>query len=114
MTTRAPIRPGNRSQAVLAVRARTSERKAAEFVADALKEIHTFMHDHDLQPTGPPFTIVNRTPRPGTLDIEAGWPIDHPVAGTGRIHGGTLPTMMTGHSSRTRPTDDGAASTDLL
>ena len=98
MPTQDAIR--NRSQSVLAVRARTSERKAAAFVAEALKEIHTFLHDHDLQPAGPPFTIVNQTGRPGTIDIEAGWPIDHPVAGTGRIHAATLPTTMTGHASR--------------
>jgi hypothetical protein len=84
---------------VLAIRARASEQDTARFVHDALEELHTFMRDHDLQPAGPPFTIVNRTPRPGTLDIEAGWPIDHPAAGTGRIHHATLPTTLTGHSS---------------
>jgi len=41
---------------------------------------------------------VNQTARSGTLDIEAGWPIDHPVPGTGRIHEATLPTTMVGYS----------------
>jgi hypothetical protein len=48
---------------------------------------------------------VTRTARPGTLDIEAAWPIDRPVAGTGRIHHATLPTTLTGH---TRSTGNGA------
>jgi hypothetical protein len=98
-------------QPVLAIRARTSERHAAHFVHAALEEIHAFIHDHDLQPAGPPFTIVTRTPRPGTVDVEAAWPIDQPVAGTGRIHGATLPTTLTGH---TRSTDNLAEPTDLF
>jgi len=105
----------SRSQPVLAVRARTSELEAAAFVADALKEIHTFIHDHDLEPAGPPFTIVNQTARSGTLDIEAGWPIDHPVPGTGRIHEATLPTTMTSHSSHQQHSHfEGRAVTDII
>jgi hypothetical protein len=100
---------------VLAIRTRTSERQGADFVHDALEEIRTFMHDHDLQPSGPPFTIVTPTARPGTLDIEAGWPIDHPVAGAGRIHGATLPPALSGHSRPVRPfPNEDRDPTDLL
>ena len=123
MTPQAPTRPRNRSQSartpktstprtptrrlhppvsyggqpILAIRAHTSERRAAGFVHDALGELHSFIRDHDLQPAGPPFTIVNPTAKPGTLDIEAVWPIDRAAAGGGRIHGGTLPTPFAGH-----------------
>ena len=36
--------------------------------------------------------------RRGSGDVEAGWPIDRPVAGSGRIHSGTLPTTLIGHA----------------
>jgi hypothetical protein len=83
-------------QPILAIREHTSERRASQFVHDALGELHAFIRDHDIHPAGPPFTIVNHTPKPGTLDIEAVWPIDGPAAGAGRIHGGTLPVTLAG------------------
>lgn len=101
-TPRTPTRRGHprissRGQPILAIRAHTSERRAAEFVHDALRELHSFIRDHDLKPAGPPFTIVNHTSEPGALDIEAVWPIDQAAAGAGRIHGGSLPTPLAGH-----------------
>ena len=87
-------------QPILAIRAHTSERLAAQFVHDAFGELHSFIRDHDLKPAGPPFAIVNHTSKLGTLDIEAGWPINHPTAGADRIHGGTLPTPLAGHSNQ--------------
>jgi hypothetical protein len=90
-------------QPVLAIRACTSDHDAAQFIRDALKELHAFLLDHDLQPTGRPFTLVHRTPTPGTRDIEVGWPTDRPFAGTGRIHSGTLPAALTGQSDQPPP-----------
>jgi hypothetical protein len=42
---------------------------------------------------------VNLTAEPGTLDIEAVWPIDRAAAGAGRIHGGSLPNAFGGRSN---------------
>lgn len=92
----------HRRQAVLAVRARTSESDAARFVHAALAEIHAFMKDHDVAPAGPPFTIVNRTGHAGTIDVEAGWPVDRAVNAGGNVHSGTLPSALVGHSSTGR------------
>jgi hypothetical protein len=101
-------------QPVLAIRASIDERDAARFVHDALEEIHVFMHGRGLRPAGPPFTIVNRAKETGTVDVEAGWPIDRPVAGADRIHGGMLPTAIAGHCGRLPLVDDGADPTDLF
>lgn len=97
---RAHPRASYSGQPILAIRAHTSEREAARFVHDALIELHCYIHNHDLQPAGPPFTLVNHTPEPGTLDIEAIWPLDQAAAGGGRIHGGTLPTPFAGHPNQ--------------
>jgi hypothetical protein len=99
--TRAPACRGG--QPVLAIRACTSDVNTAQFIRDALEELHGFLLDHDLQPAGRPFTLVKRTRAPGTRDIEVGWPVDRPFAGTGRIHSGTLPAALTGRSGLPLP-----------
>lgn len=94
---RAHPRTSYSGQPILAIRAHTSQRRAAQFVHDALRELHAFIHTHDLQPAGSPFTIVNHSFKRGTLDIEVVWPIEQVAAGAGRIHGGTLPTPFASH-----------------
>jgi hypothetical protein len=85
---------------VLAIRARTSEERSAQFIHEALEELHTYIYQHDLRPPGPPLAIVNDTPEPGTVDVEAAWPINRPARGAGRIHGAALPTALVHHRAR--------------
>jgi hypothetical protein len=83
---------GERGQRVITIRGQTTEDEARQFVHDALRELHAFIREHDLQTVGAPFALVNHTSAaPEMLDVEAGWPIDGPAASSGRIHAGTLP-----------------------
>jgi hypothetical protein len=139
MTASAPIHPRNRAQhagardigaagttchdrthtalawqPVLTVRARIGKREESRFVADGLREIHAFMHEHDHQPAGLPFFITTSTARAETVDVEAGWPTDHAVAGADRIHSGMLPKTLLSNSTFPRhPSNRGRDPADL-
>jgi hypothetical protein len=80
-------------QPILSIRARVDENDAARFIRDALKDIHTYMQEHHIDPAGPPFSICQPAGQ-HVIDVEAGWPLERPVGGTGRIHGGSLPVML--------------------
>ena len=107
MRPSATIRRGTHSlgrrttQPVISIRAGAKEPggNASRFVKDAFQELHAFVGDHDLRPEGPPFVIVHEDAVLGDLDIEVGLPIDRPVRGSGRVHGGALPSALTGHSA---------------
>jgi hypothetical protein len=95
----APRRSGNRP--VLSIRASVPADRAAEFVAAALADIRAYIQEHHATVSGAPFSIC-RDSGGGTIDVEAGWPVVEPVAGTNRIHSGMLPGSLL-HSSA-RPT----------
>jgi hypothetical protein len=86
-------------QPILSIRTRVDENDAARCIKDALKDIHTYMQEHHIDPAGPPFSICQPAGQHG-IDVEAGWPLMRPVAGTGRIHGGSLPVMLLSSSTR--------------
>jgi hypothetical protein len=73
------------------VRTRIDEHEAASFVHEALEDIRSYMQEHDISPAGPPFSIALQADQAGIADVEVGWPVDRPVNGNGRIHGGALP-----------------------
>lgn len=77
---------------VLSIRGRIPAGEADAFIADALRDIRAYMHEHHLEAAGPPFAI--RRPLGSELDVEAGWPTGAPVPGAGRIHGGALPHSL--------------------
>jgi len=73
------------AQAVLSIRALVREQQTAPFIARALQDVLAYMQEHDLAPTGPPFSIC-RPSGSRIMDVEAGWPIGEHAAGTPRIH----------------------------
>ena len=84
-------------QPILSIRAAVPKEDAERFISDALHEIRVFMQESQISASGPPFSICR--PRENELDIEAGWPtVSRPPAGTGRIHGGSVPRSYTGPS----------------
>jgi hypothetical protein len=87
---------------VLSTRAAVDETETERFVADALDEIRAYMHGREIEPAGPPFAITHPGGLEGTVDVEAGWLLDRPVAGERRIHGGTLPVGSARPSVRWR------------
>jgi hypothetical protein len=86
------VRPYN--QPVLSIRASVPEADADTFIAEALHDVRIYMEEHHVQPAGSPFSICR--PRGSEIDVEAGWPTAAPLAGTGSIHGGTLPRSLIG------------------
>jgi hypothetical protein len=76
-------------QPVLTIRARVNQRDAAAFTRQALREIHAYINERDIEVEGPPFSICHPLPH-DRVDLEAGWPArgapDH-----GNIHTGALP-----------------------
>ena len=88
------------AQPVLSVRASVRKSEARTFIAGALHDIRLFMHEHDVEPAGPPFSIC--TPHGRDLDIEAGWPTLRPLIGTNRIHAGALPPSLIGRNGKLR------------
>jgi hypothetical protein len=90
-------RPNQRpdGQPVLSVRATVPKADAGRFIAEALHDIRTFMHEHHLPAAGPPFSISR--PHGHNVDVETGWPTAvRPLAGTSRIHPGSLPRSYIG------------------
>jgi hypothetical protein len=82
-------------QPVLSIRGSVPKAEAERFIAEALHDIRVFMQEHDVTPSGPPFSICR--PRESGLDVEAGWPTAvKPVGGSSRIHAGSLPRSLTG------------------
>ncbi len=87
-------------QPILSIRASVAAAEADAFIGSALEDIRVYMQEHDVTPAGPPFSICR--PRGTAVDVEAGWPTARPLAGSGRIHSGALPCLLTG-PRRTAP-----------
>lgn len=88
---RDPARAGD--QTVLSIRATVARADCERFVAEALHDIRVYLQEHDVAPSGPPFSVSRPSGR--DLDIEAGWPTAQPLRGTSRIHAGALPGSLT-------------------
>jgi hypothetical protein len=86
-------------QPALSIRARVHDEDAAQFIRDALRDIRAYMQEHHVNAAGPPFSICLPVP-PDRLDIEAGWPLEVPVDGTGRIHSSSLPPTFLRNPTR--------------
>jgi hypothetical protein len=91
-------------QPILSIRGSVPRADAGRFIAEALRDIRVFMQEHHVSAAGPPFSICR--PRGSDVDIEAGWPIGaQRLAGTSRIHAGTLPRSLTGPRDDPDPVD---------
>ncbi len=97
-------------QAVLLIRGRVHQSDSGRFIRDSLAELHAFMHQHRIRPTGPPFARCRPT-GVGTVDIETGWPLEQPAEGRGRIHGASLPTTLIRHTTPHSPRNHEPANT---
>ena len=86
------------SQPTLSKRARVPASESTRFIREALADVRAYMHEHDLDPTGPPFAICMPIAEAGTVDIEAGWPLQHEAVGAGAIHSATLPCTVVRHT----------------
>jgi hypothetical protein len=93
------------SQPALIKRGHVSVDEQTDFTRDALQDIRAYMREHDLHPNGPPFAISTGTIDQGMIDVEAGWPIDHPVEGAGAIHTTTLSPTLARHTGEKTPID---------
>lgn len=83
-------------QPILSVRGAVPETDAGAFIAEALHDIRAYMQEHHISSAGPPFSICR--PRGSSVDVEAAWPTAGAVAGTSRIHAGSIPrSLMAGH-----------------
>lgn len=85
------------NQPVLSIRGAVPKEEDRAFIAEALHDIRLFMHEHEIPPAGPPFSICE--PRGSYLEIEAGWPTSTQALGTSRIHSGSLPRSLAGHGA---------------
>ncbi len=85
-------------QPVLSTRGRVDERDAGRFIHDSLADIHGYMLEQHIRPSGPPFARCRPTGA-SIVDIETGWPLERPAEGRGRIHGGSLPAMLINHAT---------------
>jgi hypothetical protein len=97
MQSRRPSPRAGRTEephSILSIRARIDDREATRFIHDALAEIRVFMHERDVEPAGPPFSLRRSAGQRGIVDIEAGWPLERPIGGSGRVHGGALPASL--------------------
>jgi len=84
---------------VLSIRGSVEGLDTASFVEHAFETLHLYMQKHDVHPAGHPFAICRATTE-GALDIEVGWPLERYAAGSGQIHGGSMPTALIGHGAR--------------
>ena len=85
-------------QAVITKRGQVATADSNLFIRDALEDVRAYMHDHDLDPAGPPFAICTPASQAGLVDVEAGWPLDQVAEGAGAIHSATLPRAVVRHS----------------
>jgi len=95
--TTTELEPARRTddQPILSTRAVVPRPDAEAFIAASLHDIRVFMQEHHIAAAGPPFSVCR--PRGGDLDIEVGWPTaTKALAGTGRIHAGSLPRSLAG------------------
>jgi hypothetical protein len=88
-------------QSILSIRATINEGDTTSFLEESLDAIHAYMQERHIQPAGSPFAICRPTGE-GTVDIEAGWPLERAVEGSGPIHCGSVPSALVGHD---RPVD---------
>jgi hypothetical protein len=79
-------------QPVLSIRTSVPTEQAAATIAEALRDIRSYLEEHHETPTGPPFSICHA--QEDAVDIEAGWPTVRPLGGSGRIHSGLLPRSL--------------------
>ena len=75
------------------------------FIRDALADVHAYMHEQHIHPSGPPFAR-RRPTGASTVDIETGWPLERPAEGRGRIHGASLPTTLIRHATPRRAANE--------
>jgi effector-binding domain-containing protein len=61
----------------------------AEFLGGAFAEVMATLGEQGLRPAGPPFGRY--VPTDGGFDVEAGFPVDRPVAAQGRVVPADLP-----------------------
>ena len=59
-------------------------------VPEILPEVFRYLREHDMWPSGPPFTRYHGFSET-EVDLEGGMPVKVPVAGSGRIAAGELP-----------------------
>lgn len=90
-----------RAAPILSIRASVPKTEAESFIADALRDIRTYLQEHNVSPAGPPFSICR--PCGSEVDIEAGWPTATTLTGTSRIHGGALPSSCARRHRPRRP-----------
>ena len=65
--------------------------RMAEEVPPLTGEVFGWLAAHGARPDGPPFWKYNVIDMAGELEIEAGVPVDEPVAGDDRVRSGVLP-----------------------
>ena len=90
---------------MLSIRGRVDERNSGRFIRDALADVHAYMHEQHIHPSGPPFAR-RRPTGASTVDIETGWPLERPAEGRGRIHGASLPTTLIRHATPRRAANE--------
>ncbi|SNT64739.1 effector-binding domain-containing protein [Asanoa hainanensis] len=60
-------------------------------IADRIPDLFTFLRQRGIAPVGPPFLKYNVIDMAGDLEIEAGVPVNMPVACSGEIFADVLP-----------------------
>ena len=79
------------AQDVLLIRERVPQEKLSEVIPAAFNEIAAYLHEHGLEPVGPPVTVSPYADEEGMVAIENGWAVPTSVPGSGRIEAATLP-----------------------
>lgn len=76
-------------QSTAVVRGHVAEGDIAAFLGEAFGEVMTALGQQGVTPAGPPFGRF--TPGEDGFQVEAGFPVDSPVTGTGRVTADELP-----------------------
>ncbi|RYY24079.1 MAG: AraC family transcriptional regulator [Chitinophagaceae bacterium] len=90
-------------QFYLVIPATVHQRDIPQILPPLIPEIKTWMEEHQVAPSGPDFFLYKNMDNSGMMDCEAGFPVNHFVAGDERVITGSFPAgkyasiIYTGH-----------------
>ena len=77
------------SRQVAMIRVTTTPDKMGQTFGEVIPEVYAYLQKEGVEPSGPSFGIFH-TYTDEEVGMEAGFPVDRPVAGEGRVMGGRL------------------------
>ncbi|UCD38776.1 MAG: GyrI-like domain-containing protein [Fidelibacterota bacterium] len=93
------------AQPVLSIRTKTSIQELPKVLGEAYRTIAEFLGKSGEQPSGPPFAAYYNMDMQN-LDVEAGFPVSHVVAGQGDVQASEIPAGKFATTLHTGPYSD--------